>query len=204
LWVQTSNESFVCLLGSATYTVEYEFQDGLQSSVQKMTADFEPLWAPANPKLTTASGIFGNRTDMVYSYMAVFTALTKMLTGNWTTTCSIAEGNMNSGIFQTGLIACDDFEQSWWNSHCLLPAKSVNETNVIYLEGPAALCGSANVALQYQDQNSSCNATNTVNQGFYTLDEKPSYYCRRRSLMRAIEDLAQNVTLNMLTLPELT
>jgi hypothetical protein len=47
LWVQTSNESLVCILGNASYDVDFEFVNGVQTTARSVTTDFEPLWLPA-------------------------------------------------------------------------------------------------------------------------------------------------------------
>jgi len=48
LWIQTASESLVCLMGTSSYDVNFEYVNGIQKMVHYSTNAFEPLWTLSN------------------------------------------------------------------------------------------------------------------------------------------------------------
>ncbi len=87
----------------------------------------------------------------------------------------------SSRVLLNGLSACDDITQNYWNDHAIALAET-EDAPVILLDDSAR----ANM-----------NISNHV-------FEKPGWMCRNRTLSNAIEDLAGNITIGMLSSSNLT
>ena len=140
LWVQASDENLVCVMGNASFDVDFEFVDSALAVAEYSVSSFEPFWMPqwggnlynSVPKdnATLPEG-FWNPTK---SYMAVYLALSSLLNGNVSTTLTTGvnkaysdvdhpsfDGNVtifdgSSKILQHGLSACDDFVHNYVSS----------------------------------------------------------------------------------------
>jgi hypothetical protein len=178
LWLQTASQGIVCILGNASYEVGFEYVDGVQS-VSQSTNDFTPLFMRT----------YGNESPASYydpaveSYVAVFTALTGLLSGNITMQLDPIEtnngvpGNISleistetSKALLTGLIACDDMAPTYWFDNMWQFETEIEK---------------------YELQDNSSYVPND-------LFDKPSWMCRNRTLAPAIEDLFNNITISML------
>ena len=185
LWVQTANESLVCTLGNASFNIGFEFVDGAQTITQGSIGDFQPLFVPRSPP--PYSSIVSTKD---IAYMSVYVAISNMLSGNVSTELlpnttginglnisRVAFFDTSSRILLTGLSACDDFVDNFWTHNPIYWDYDDN------LEGPISKWPGAFIDNHF---------------------EKPSWMCRNRTLMRAIEDLATNITISMLSSSILT
>lgn len=177
MFVQTIDNSLVCTLGNGTRDVHFNFTNGVQNIWYGELKNFEPLYVPQG-------GYIPPGWDFeAYTYMAVFVSLTNMLSGNVTTTletagpATISMAESSSRILLTGLSACEEFTNNSFTDH-------PPYTNLT--AGLHAPIGS------YQEP-----FTNN-------LFTKPEWMCRNRTLARAIEDLATNITISMLSQSQLT
>jgi hypothetical protein len=198
LWLQTSSERFVCLLGNASYNVNFQFVDGVQSMAQYDTTDFDPLWMPQQ-LVTTPYDI--PPPPASYSYMSVFMAFTSLLSGNVTTNLGNWEldrptthytmdfDDTSSKVLQSGLTACDEFTNSYWNENPVI--LGTVESGM----GPVLWNDFSNFFAEGGPNNRTLTAD---------LFQKPAWMCRNRTLVNAIENLANNITISMLSSPSLT
>ncbi|CZR68847.1 uncharacterized protein PAC_18747 [Phialocephala subalpina] len=184
LWIQTAEKSILCTLGNGTRDVNFAFVDGVQTITYGPLQDFEALFVPL---LSYLSGM----NEEIFLYVSVYMSLINMLNGNVTTTIPAWQAGLpqsvytesindhSSRILLTGLDACDDFTQSTFNLHPL----HANETE-LGNNTPASI-------FRYE--------------GIYPdpLFMKPGWMCRNRTLDRVIEDLATNITISMMTSPQL-
>ncbi|TVY80657.1 hypothetical protein LSUE1_G004906 [Lachnellula suecica] len=217
LWIQTADQGMVCVMGNSSFDVAYEFVNGVQTVAETTISGFEPFWMPISSYLMTfmvpaneTSPLPLDHWNSVNSYMAVFQALSSLLSGNVSTSLTnsyssvsmsdadnyIFDGNVtiyddSSMILQHGLSACDEFVHGYWNGD---NAIGIGET------GPVPW-REATTAIHIGD-----NATtgNTLGPGRFTnisnnLFTKPAWMCRNRTLLRAVEDLANNITISMLS-----
>ncbi|KUJ09794.1 uncharacterized protein LY89DRAFT_597817 [Mollisia scopiformis] len=135
LFVQTSETSFVCTLGNGTRDVYFDFSNGDQTITYGDLQEFEPLFVPIYglPEYTSAGPILPTNLGM-FPYVAVYTSLTSMLSGNLTVDAvSVLTKALDwqiwdtsSRIINTGLETCDDFTLSSFNLHPVI----VNQTYV--------------------------------------------------------------------------
>ena len=210
LWVQTADQSLVCLMGNATFDVESEYVDGSRTLLQYTTSNFEPFFVPqgglGDPNLringTAQSRLSITEQRQLSSYMAHFLAFAGTLNGNVTMTLMANSENLvtdkqslyeeSSNILQVGLSACDDFVHSFWDQNAIAaePVSTGSDKPVIWSD-----------AASLQWFNSSTDSIETTPLANITNDlfEKPAWMCRNRTLARAIEDLANNITISMLS-----
>jgi hypothetical protein len=202
LWVQTANESFVCTLMNTSYETNFEYNAGTQNVLVENISYLEPMYVGSDPQ---SLGL--DQLDQ-FAYLAVFIATTNMLSGNVTTTVSDADAssifmqdNINkmtlhdssSRVLLTGLTACDEFTTNFW-THNPISGFYNNSNHTMF---PVPL-NNSNPWEQYgRDQSTLPSYTND-------LFTQPAWMCRNRTLMHAIEDLSQNITISMLSSAELT
>ncbi|KAF7856956.1 hypothetical protein EAF04_009716 [Stromatinia cepivora] len=110
LWVQTSEEYFVCSLGNSSYEVEFDIEDGVQTVVRSQNSEFDPLWLPRSA--------IGVSCDISWPLMATFIAFTSLLSGNISMTVDLPDPKVvlsesSSRIGATGLDACDEFKNNF-------------------------------------------------------------------------------------------
>ena len=140
LWIQTSDKDLVCIMGNASFDVDFEFVDAALTVAEYSISLFEPFWMPLDgnrlfemvpANFTTLSGDFWNLSK---AYMAVYLALSSLLNGNVSTTLTNSfdenwfdaaqtdfDGNVtiydgSSKILQYGLSACDEFVNNFVSS----------------------------------------------------------------------------------------
>lgn len=138
LWVQTADQSMVCIMGNASFDVGYEFVNAAQTVAEYSISMFEPFWMPLNggsiPAIGQAHPLGGLPSDYwnpFNSYMAMYLALSSLLNGNVSTTLTNSfsaldyfrsdytfDGNVtiyddSSKVLQHGLSACDEFVHSY-------------------------------------------------------------------------------------------
>ena len=142
LWIQTSDKAIVCIMGNASFDVDFEFVDAALTVAEYSITNYEPFWMPFN------GGYLFNyvRTDVFAplpaasfwnpfkAYMAVYLALSSLLNGNVSTTLTSINnedwydraytdfnGNVtiyegSSKILQYGLSACDELVHNFVSS----------------------------------------------------------------------------------------
>ena len=82
LWIQTSDKGLVCIMGNASFDVDFEFVDSSMTAAIYSVSTFEPFWMPiygvdlwevipTNRTIATLPSDFWNPTE---SYMAVYLA----------------------------------------------------------------------------------------------------------------------------------
>jgi hypothetical protein len=132
LWVLTSNDSFVCTLGNGTRIAQFSFEDGTQTVSYGDLTNFillfvprmgvqpraPPNWDSDFPGAMNESAI----SQEVYAYMAAYVSLTSMLSGNITAFLEVEPENPQVELWEhtsritfTGLDACSDFQNNYWN-----------------------------------------------------------------------------------------
>lgn len=140
LWIQTSDQGLVCIMGNASFDVDFEFVDAALTVAEYSISMFEPFWMPLYgsqlSQLLPANLTLlpDNSWNPSKSYMAVYLALSSLLNGNVSTTLTNSfdqnwfdaaqtsfDGNVtiydgSSKILQYGLSACDDFVQNFVSS----------------------------------------------------------------------------------------
>lgn len=201
LWVQTSTDAYICLLGNASYNVDLGFVDGVQTTINSSTSGFEPILISrlggegVGQSITPGPYEREGPTGFEYSYMAVWEAFTSMISGNITMslTYSLSNStNSNMSLFDSssrallnGLSACDDIVHSFWDENPI----GIGPNGVVLLN-------STEFAHKESVFHYNLNISNR-------LFEKPSWMCRNRTLINAIEDLANNITISMLSSADL-
>lgn len=205
LWVQTANQSFVCTLMNSSYDVDFEYVLGTQKVNPGNITYLEPLYVGSD-----VESLMLDPLDH-YAYLAVFVAMTNMLSGNITTTISDIQRDSveqtdlrgtgynttrlydsSSRILLTGLIACKDFTDNFWTENPISYYEGFN--NTIY----PVFSNQSNLWDDYVYHNL---ARNNYTNNLFT---QPAWMCRNSTLMRAIEDLSYNITISMLSSEELT
>lgn len=218
IWIQTSNESIVCTMGNATRDVNFGFMEGTQTIAYGDLEDFEPVFVPR-----MGDHLKVNITAEQYTYVAAYWAMTSMISGNASIELIANETGNSSYIIVTdssytvlrdsssrslvtGLVACDEFVHSFWQEH---PIVGNSDPDIKY-------CNSSNGAIRGNGSiQSTCPRTPQNWTGppigqleppeavTNTLFNYPAWMCRNRTLARAIEDLATNITLSMMSAPDL-
>jgi hypothetical protein len=206
LWVQTANESIVCTLMNSSYEINFEYSAGTQTITPGNVSYLEPLYVGSDVE----SLVFDPLDH--YAYLAVFVATTNMLSGNVTTTISDIQRDgfggadlrtgfnttrlydSSSRILLTGLTACEDFTNNFWTENPISSYHGFNNTIYPVFTNESNLWETNYYYIRNLPRN---NYTND-------LFTQPAWMCRNRTLMRAIEDLSQNITISMLSSAELT
>ena len=142
LWIQTSDKALVCLMGNASFDVDFEYVDAAMTEAEYSISGFEPFWMPLNSySLSELSPEDSLSLPQDYwnpyqSYMAIYLAFSSLLNGNVSTTLTNSyiqesvndtSGNVNydgnltifddtSKILQHGLSACDEFIYNYVSS----------------------------------------------------------------------------------------
>ena len=144
LWIQTSDKGLVCIMGNASFDVDFEFIDAALTVAEYSISMFEPFWMPlyGNQLFDIVPADMANLPDSFWnpskSYMAVYLALSSLLNGNVSTTLTnsfdqnwfdaaetLFDGNVtiydgSSKILQYGLSACDEFVHNFVSSPSFL------------------------------------------------------------------------------------
>ena len=216
IWVQTSNESIVCTMGNATRDVTFGFMEGTQTIAYGDLEDFEPVFVPR----LMSSPLALNVTAEQFTYVAAYVAMTSMISGNASIQLMPNETSNSSDTIivdnfsltflmdsssrslVTGLVACDEFVHSFWQEHPIV-------------SDPVLQCNVLNCSISENGSIQSCPQTpqnwtgpplgqlappETVTN---TVFNSPAWMCRNRTLARAMEDLATNITISMMSAPDL-
>lgn len=204
LYLQTSNSAHFCIMGNSSYNVDYEFTNGVQTSVNYTTSSFVPTVV-----MRDGGGASGGRTQDVInegpynrkyhtgfelSYMSVWESFTSMISGNITfsyfglsgdgsgtpgTKYNLTLRDISSRALLTGLSACDEIMHNSWENVPLTAKDPDQDPGEFFAEARAS----------------------GVKNGFM---EKPAWMCRNSSLALAVEDLLGNITISMLSSAALT
>jgi len=136
LWLQSTSSEIVCILGNASYELELEYENNVQTTGSRIT-DFTPLFMPkwASSNLLDQSESSGLIGPDLGAYVAIFTTLSSILSGNITMAASYEVGDPenyhtanylfldiyddSSKALQTGLVACQDMKPSYWFDHIM-------------------------------------------------------------------------------------
>ncbi|PQE04770.1 formylmethionine deformylase protein [Rutstroemia sp. NJR-2017a BBW] len=210
IFVQTSNQSLVCYLGNASFAIEMAYVNGIQNVVDTTVTDFIPLLAPMASEdlfdLSTGTAYNSTTTDEFIqrnAYIAYFLALSSVLNGNITTSVSdnmdyivgdtMTLWDSTSKVLQNGLSACEDFKHSYWDENAIALGGTKDDSI-----RPVVRWDEAG---RTEFHNSSMGSVQTGPLTAITnhLFQKPAWMCRNRTLARAIEDLANNITISMLS-----
>jgi hypothetical protein len=167
IWVQLSNQSLICSLTNASYDITFQYVNGIQTTTQNSVVHLTD-W-----KNTYVSRDYAD-------YIGYMSALGTVLYGNMSVagySCNITDSKYketpgrcymlsraNSQIGLTGLTACDEFQNSWWEQNADMMSK----------------------------------VHTTPSQPWTPPNDYTA--CRNKTLARAIEDLAVNMTISMLGL----
>ena len=210
LWVQTADQSLVCMMGNATFDVQSVYIDGVRTMLDYTTSNFEPVFVPSGGledvslrvNGTTQGRLSLGEQREIASYMAHFLAFSGMVNGNVTMTLMdnpedvVADTELlyeqSSNVLTLGLSACEEFLDGYWNENAVAaePVYTGSDKPVIWSEAGALQW--LNIATGSVENGPIPNITNT-------LFDKPASVCRNRTLLRAIEDLANNITISMLS-----
>ncbi|KAI9746050.1 MAG: hypothetical protein M1818_000731 [Claussenomyces sp. TS43310] len=225
LWLQTAEQAIVCIMGNASFDVEFEFVNAVQTVAEYSISMFEPFWMPFHAwsissivQTNPLTPVTQDYWDSVSSYMAMYLALSSLLNGNVSTTLtnqfeSLGDGgnvefdgnvsiyDSSSKVLQHGLSACDEFLNGYWNG---------NNAIGIGADGPVPWQQAA-TAMNGIGSNDSSNAPGSgsiigweVGPDHFPnitnhLFTKPAWMCRNRTHLKAVEDLANNITISMLS-----
>ena len=176
IWIQLSNQTFVCTAVNASFDIGFEFVNGV-GSVSQQNIQILPAAADGNPELA-GTNTLELSYELVYgtdpskaAYFTTFLALGSNIFGNISlenTRCkdgptlgcsanaSLPVDVDTSRASLTGLIACDEIAHNYWYDIYSIPS---NES---------------------------------------AFPAEP-WMCRNRTLARGIEDLANNLTISMLS-----
>lgn len=200
LWVQTASSSLVCILGNASFDVNFEFISGSQKTVRYQTTHFEPVRIPKY-KIERSGLAYeweavkgGYRQETAYKLL--FDTLTTILSGS--VTMSIYDGPVTKGvtsissagsplsqIMHTELAICEELAANYWN------------------ENPIGMSRKGVVSWQLAENYGVYEPAKLKN-----LTKLPKYKnstarCRNATLRFGIEDLMNNITISLLGIPEI-
>lgn len=204
LFLQTSTNSHVCIMGNSSYDVSYDYTNGVQASVNYTTSNFVPTGvmraggggSGGATQSTILDGPYNRtyHTGFELSYMAVWEAFTSMVSGNISIgyfglmgdeqprmEYNLTLRDISSRALLTGLSACDEVVHHYWDS-VPFTLKDPEESPEDFFK----------TSLQ-----SNSNFSNRIM-------EQPAWMCRNRTLPRAVEDLLSNITISMLSSSDLT
>lgn len=181
LWIQLADESIVCQMANASYNVHIDNLNGFQNVIVN---NVEALQAYNQTYLEGSDADCSDWQDEAYctviklslpqmNYIGWYGALSNLLNGNITLNADSSSGNTDNVttklLQQTNLASCPELANGWWSQYCQS------------LDNDKDFC------------NDSEDSTTLL------FPPSESYYCRNGSLARAIEDLAQNITISLLS-----
>ena len=172
LWVQTTDSNMVCIMGNASFDVDFEFVDAALTVAEYSISMFEPFWMPISGE-DIVDEVPVNWTSLpedywnpVKSYMGLYLAWSSILNGNVTTSLTdtddgnnpgqtFFDGNVtifdySSGILEHGLSACDEIVHNYVSPTSLLtyvhlPLRESNCKSVLKIIPPTCLNPDRNV-----------------------------------------------------------
>ncbi|TVY51811.1 hypothetical protein LSUE1_G010187, partial [Lachnellula suecica] len=198
-------------MANASFDVHFEFVNGVQTLSQYNIKDPQVYQMPAYYNGLTEQTFVPEKK----SYLAVFDALSLILSGNITTTLYDSQraipgpvilGEESSDVLHTALGACDDFTASYWNGNEV--GMGVDGDGFLKLAPwheaftPNRTKGfDENLTYTYIFNSTALPPTITP---LFTQSLKPEWMCRNRTLRYAVEDLMNNITISLLSQPEFT
>ncbi|CZR61875.1 uncharacterized protein PAC_11772 [Phialocephala subalpina] len=178
LWITTTSSEIVCVLGNASFELDFGYVSSIQSVSRNIT-DFRPLYMIS--EFGELNGIRRATAGLLWpelpAYGSIFTALVNVLSGNITLAMSTMWGadatileveSQTSRAMLTGLIACEDMTPNFWFD------------------------------IENMDRYFAPN-NNISGHAHTDIFEQPSWMCRNGTLAPAIEDLFNNITISMLS-----
>jgi hypothetical protein len=185
LWIQLSDQSIVCQLANASFDVHIEFINGAQMVTSKIATlpEYNQTYLAESDSNCSDWDTEAYCTEIYLStpqmnYIGWYGALASLLNGNITLNTHSGDGNdynvTTNMLLQTGLASCPELANDYWSNYCETIGASED------------FCGDG-------------NSGNTTRY----FPEAESYFCRNGSLARAIEDLANNITISLLSIQQL-
>ncbi|TVY32893.1 hypothetical protein LSUB1_G007637 [Lachnellula subtilissima] len=174
LWVRTADSSIICTLGNATREVNFQFVDAVQTISYGEVQSFTPLFVPRTGHSD------GLRGFDLYPYVAVYLGLTTLLSGNIPT-----------------LLWKYEIDSSCPVQHTYQTALADSSSRILLTGLVACQDFNANTWINHSIERYEGDIMNNL------LPKQPSL-CRNHTLERAIEDLAANITISMMTSSALT
>jgi hypothetical protein len=206
LWVQTSSDSIACTMGNATRDVHFGFIEGVQTISYSDLQDFEPIFIPR----MGPNAVQGLNTSVgMYTYSAAFMAMTSMpssnittsITSNSTTNFTILQDSSSRALL-TGLVACDEIAHSFWEGHPVDGRTGLSHYE-LHEFCNATIPNGTDPNETPQNNTGGPLATEWPSKVENTLFDHPPWMCRNRTLAKAIDDLATNITISMMSAPQL-
>lgn len=181
LWIQLSDQSIVCQLANASFDVHIQNLNGAQTvtfnSVQALPEYNQTYLENSDSDCSDwdneayCTSIKLNDPQM--SYIGWYGALANLLNGNVTLNTGTGDASdynhTTNMLQQTGLTSCPELSNNWWTIYCQEVGASLDF----------------------------CNSLLDDTTNFFP-EEEP-YLCRNGTLARAIEDLANNITVSLLS-----
>jgi hypothetical protein len=189
-WIFLANEYLICTSSNASYEVYVEYVNGQQNIIQTNVESVND-WNMTDGPTDEPTGW----------YVAYFQALGNLIYGNVSINILVFEENLvgdelivpytltpdsQSPVLTTGLIGCDEFLNTPWFN---LSMRYDMNASQIFSNG-------SNIP----------NPNDTIATGVpspYNFGGDPSM-CRNKTIARALEDLAANITISMLSYPGVT
>jgi hypothetical protein len=184
LWIQLSDQSIVCQMANASYDIHIETLNGVQTVTTnsvEMLPEYNQTYLENGDSDCAdwdteayCTVIYLSRPQM--NYIGWYGALANLLNGNLSLNAHKPSGDGDNYNFatklvqQTGLSSCPELSNNYWTKYCQTVGASLD------------LCAE-----------SGADATTK-----YFPAAEP-YFCRNGSLARAIEDLANNITISLLS-----
>ncbi|TAQ89052.1 hypothetical protein B7494_g2621 [Chlorociboria aeruginascens] len=205
LWLQTADQAMVCTMGNASFDVDYEFVNAVQTVAR---------YRPTDPLAEVSQEYW----DSVYSYMGIYLAFSGLMNGNVSTTLTNQfeslgdadsfsfDGNVtiydgSSKVLQHGLSACDDFLDGYWNGNNAIGIGA--DGPVPWQQAASSMGGIASNSSSNAPGSGSLSGWIPSSERFPNITNnlftKPAWMCRNRTLLNAVEDLANNITISMLS-----
>jgi hypothetical protein len=146
-WVQTANSSIVCSCANASFEVNIDYMNGVQSISQSKIETMNIL----NYSIDNASQTL-DIPELGVTYWSIFSVVESLIVGNYSV--GAADGDM-SHFEDTGLISCDEIY--WWlnphnyNNTVLGANTSVLSPADMDLPAEYSLCRNRTLSLAIQD-----------------------------------------------------
>lgn len=124
-WIQLANSSIVCTLMNADFDIGFEDINGTQTVVQN-NVTYIDKWV-FDKSETNYLGVMAAIGPMLYGNVTVIPHSCDI--GNETTGECYSLSGSSSQVLQTGIGACEEFEDSWW-------AQNIDLLNATHTETP--------------------------------------------------------------------
>jgi hypothetical protein len=231
LWIQTANESLICVMTNASFEVHSEFVNGAPTEISYDIKHSQIFWIPLFLVMLESLDYSSRQLNpSIVAYKAVFDSLSTLLNGNislsiYDSSRSYIPGveriaEQTSDILQTGLGACDDFLDNFWNDHEIgvkfdysgvtdPPSNQTSNQTVRSFVPWRQAFTSNQTELAPQDMHTR-KWEFISNQTALPQDitkypigggQTESQKCRKKTLLHAVEDLMNNITASLLNEP---